>query len=489
MSMNRVSSISDLIHRVATSCLQNPLAVTDHHHHQSLESSQNSSSNPTEYEEIESEEEEEEENGSGGLREENQRKKKINGLEKDSREIEELMTEVFESISVMKKAYVKLQQAHSPWDQEKISVADIAVVSELRKLGVLKERFRRRNRSNGGGEENGRRGFVPLREIVAPYEAAMEELKKQVKTKDTEIENLEQKLQNAITTINSSTNGRSSTGKRGKFLSRRRVSSCSLGHVAGVAPAAEQFESTTSQMKEVSKSFTALLLSLMRSAGWDINAAVRSIESATATTAVKEGDNMASVNGPQHAKYALESYISQKMFHGFDHETFYIDGSLSSLLNPDQFRKDCFTQFQDMKSMEPTELLGILPTCNFGKFCTRKFLSIVHPKMEESLFGNLEHHEMVSAGNHPRSQFYGEFLKLAKSVWLLHLLAFSLDPSPCHFQASKGAEFRKEYMESVVRFSSGRMPLALTVAFPVSPGFKLGNGSVIKARVYLVSRT
>ncbi|KAI3988817.1 hypothetical protein MKX01_016388 [Papaver californicum] len=486
MSMNRVSSISDLIHRVATSCLQNPLTFTDHHH-QSLGFSQDSSSNPTEYEEIESENEEEEENGFGVLRNDIQKKKK-NGLEKESREVEELMNEVFESISVMKKAYVKLQQAHSPWDQEKMSVADIAVVSELRKLGMLKERFRRRNRSSGGGgEESGRRGFVPLREVVAPYEAAMEELKKQVKAKETEIENLEQELQNVTTTINS-TNG--SIGKRGKFRSRRRVSNCSIGHVAGVAPAVEQFKSTTSQMKEASKSFTSLLLSLMRSAGWDIDAAVRSIESATTTaTTINKGDNMATVNGPQHAKYALESYISQKMFHGFDHETFYIDGSLSSLLNPDQFRKDCFTQFQDMKSMEPTELLGILPTCNFGKFCTKKFLSIVHPKMEESLFGNLEHHELVSAGNHPRSQFYGDFLKLAKSVWLIHLLAFSLDPSPCHFQASKGAEFRKEYMESVVRYSSRRMPVGLTVGFPVSPGFKLGNGSVIKARVYLVSRT
>ncbi|RZC79392.1 hypothetical protein C5167_003582 [Papaver somniferum] len=488
MSMNRVSSISDLIHRVATSCLQDPLTDTHHYHHQSVGSSQNSSSNPTEYEEIQSENEEDEKEN-GVLGNEKQKKKK-NGLEKESREIEELMGEVFESISVMKKAYVKLQQAHSPWDQEKMSVADIAVVSELRKLGMLKERFRRRNRSNGGGEQetgSGRRGFVPLREVVAPYEAAMDELKKQVKAKDIEIGNLEQKLQNAITTINS-TNG--SNGKRGKFHSRRRVSNCSLGHVAGVAPGAEQFESTTSQMKEASKSFTTLLLSLMRSAGWDMDAAVRSIESASpTTTTIDKGNNMASVNGPQHAKYALESYISQKMFHGFDHETFYIDGSLSSLLNPDQFRKDCFTQFQDMKSMEPTELLGILPTCTFGKFCTKKFLSIVHPKMEESLFGNLEHHELVSAGNHPRSQFYGDFLKLAKSVWLLHLLAFSLDPPPCHFQASKGAEFRKEYMESVVRFSSRRMPVGLTVGFPVSPGFKLGNGSVIKARVYLVSRT
>lgn len=166
-----------------------------------------------------------------------------------------------------------------------------------------------------------------------------------------------------------------------------------------------------------------------------------------------------------------------------------MDGSLSSLLNPDQFRRDCFTQYRDMKAMDPSELLGILPTCHFGKFCSKRYLSIVHPKMEESLFGDLEQRRQVLAGNHPRSQFYVEFLQLAKAVWLLHLLAFSLDPAPSQFEASRGAELHPQYMESVVKFSNGRVPAGQIVGFPVSPGFKLGNGSVIKARVYLVSRT
>ncbi|XLR36819.1 hypothetical protein HN51_023583 [Arachis hypogaea] len=118
-----------------------------------------------------------------------------------------------------------------------------------------------------------------------------------------------------------------------------------------------------------------------------------------------------------------------------------MDGSLSTLLNPDQFRRDCFTQYRDMKSMDPAELLGILPTCHFGRFCSTKYLSIVHPKMEESLFGNLEQ----------QSQ------------------------SIC----------------SVVSFSGGTVPPGYVVGFPVSvsPGFKLGNGSIIKARVYLMSLT
>lgn len=92
-------------------------------------------------------------------------------------------------------------------------------------------------------------------------------------------------------------------------------------------------------------------------------------------------------------------------------------------------------------------------------------------------------------GHHPRSHFYGEFLGLAKAVWLLHLLAFSLDPPPSHFEASKGAEFHLQYMDSVVKISGNQVGMSpMVVGFPVSPGFKLGNGSILKARVYLVPK-
>ncbi|MFS7902694.1 putative protein gravitropic in the light 1 [Helianthus anomalus] len=252
----------------------------------------------------------------------------------------------------------------------------------------------------------------------------------------------------------------------------------------------EHFESCISSVKEGSKSFTSSLLSLMKSAHWDIAATVRSIEASTATTTTSTPTATTdSIVGPNHAKYALESYVNRKIFQGFDHETFYMDGSLSSLLNPDQFRTECFTQYRDMKAMDPIELLGVLPTCQFGKFCSKKYISIVHPKMEESLFGDLEQRRQVLAGNHPRTRFYGEFLVLAKAVWLLHLVAFSLDPPPTHFEGSRGAEFDSRYMESVVRFPGGRVAAGHVVGFPVSPGFKLGDGSVVKARVYVVPRS
>ncbi|KAI5321777.1 hypothetical protein L3X38_030848 [Prunus dulcis] len=487
----KVSNFSDLIQRVAASCLLHPLAAGRHNPGNSPvsrgggdeedEACENESCD--EHDEDDEEEEDEGEIGDGGL---GFRAREDRGTSTKTKtevmEMEMAMREVFDAVSAMKKAYVSLQEAHSPWNPEKLRTADVAVVGELRKLGVLRERFRRRCTAGGGG--GGGSGVVmtasTLREVVAPYEAAVEELKREVKSREVEIQNLKEKL-NGVVNISHS--------KKGRSLSRRKVGCSSQAQVA-VAPAPELFEATMSQVREASKSFTSLLLSLMRGAHWDIAAAVRSIEAATATAITAGSFSTSSIIATQNgnAKYALQSYISRKLFQGFDHETFYMDGSLSSLLNPDQHRRDCFARYRDFKAMDPTELLGILPTCQFGKFCNAKYLAIVHPKMEESLFGDLEQRRHVLDGGHPRSEFYGEFLGLAKAVWLLHLLAFSLDPAPSQFEASRGAEFHPDYMDSVVKFAGGRVPSGQVVGFPVSPGFKLGNGSVIKARVYLVNR-
>ncbi|XP_010483511.1 PREDICTED: IRK-interacting protein-like isoform X2 [Camelina sativa] len=477
---NKVSNFSDLIQRVTASCLLHPLSA----------GRQDLSGNRRE--EYDSEEEIQYEDAleKEDVKDETIRVKSKSGVSLETvQEMEMVMDEVFTAAAALKRAYVALQEAHSPWDPEKMHDADMAMVAELRRIGLLRERFRRMRGtgSGGGGRRKNDSGRGLLRDAVAPYEAVVKELKKEVKVKDTEIENLKEKVK-AATSMANGTGG----GKKHRLLSSRKVN-CSTQ--IAVSPVPELFEMTMIQVKEASKSFTGILLSLMRAAHWDIAAAVRSIEAASAASdGVSASSFASSVQSSvpnQHAKFALESYICRKIFQGFDHETFYMDGSLSSLINPDQYRRDCFAQFKDMKAMDPMELLGILPTCHFGKFCSKKYLSIIHHKMEESLFGDSEQRELVLAGNHPRSQFYGEFLGLAKAVWLLHLLAFSLDPSPSHFEANRGAEFHSQYMESVVRFSDGRVPAGQVVGFPVCPGFKLshqGKGSIIKSRVYLVPR-
>jgi hypothetical protein len=212
----KVSNFSDLIQRVTASCLLNPLVpvrkvVEDDSPYESEEEEH--------YDIVDDDEDEEEEEEDPSEENVDFSEEKMVGMKiLKIKQMEVLMEEVFETVSSMKRAYVKLQEAHSPWDPEKMRVADVAVVSELRKLAVLRERFRR----NGGGKKGGRRrgfGVASVREVVAPYEAVVEELKNEVKVKDLEVQNLKEKLEGVVAL---SSNG-SGEKKPGRSQSKRKL--------------------------------------------------------------------------------------------------------------------------------------------------------------------------------------------------------------------------------------------------------------------------
>lgn len=198
----KVSNFSDLIQRVTASCLLNPLVpvrkiVEDD---SPYESEENRDEEQEHYhsDDVDDDDEDEDENGDPLEENDEFNEDKMMGMKiLKVKQMEALMEEIFETVSSMKRAYVKLQEAHSPWDAEKMRVADVAVVTELRKLAVLRERFRR----NGGGRKGGRRrgfGVASVREVVAPYEAVVEELKNEVKVKDLEVKDLKEKLEGVV---------------------------------------------------------------------------------------------------------------------------------------------------------------------------------------------------------------------------------------------------------------------------------------------------
>ena len=226
---NKVSNFSDLIQRVTASCLLHPLAAVRQDSGEIAGKNRQGHEASYDSDELEDDEEAgevEDEWSKEGIRAREVPKGELVGVEKLV-EMEILMNEVFDVVSTMKKAYVNLQDAHCPWDPERMRVADVAVVAELRRLGVLRERFRRSLIVHGSGGGRGRRrnGVVGmLKEVVAPYEAAMEELKKEVKSRDVEVENLKEKLKNSMALAKGSSYG----GKKGRSQSKRKVS-CSFG--------------------------------------------------------------------------------------------------------------------------------------------------------------------------------------------------------------------------------------------------------------------
>ncbi|KAI6686896.1 hypothetical protein NL676_032809 [Syzygium grande] len=106
--------------------------------------------------------------------------------------------------------------------------------------------------------------------------------------------------------------------------------------------------------------------------------------------------------------------------------------------------------------------------------CTTKNNKKSWPSTAKPINGNSSTIQEEATNGTTKSE---EFLELAKVVWLLHLLAFSLDTATSLFEASRGAELHPQFMESVVKFlGGGQVPASHVVGFPVSPGFKLGNG-------------
>lgn len=224
----KVATVSDLLHRAATSCLSQRFLPGTRALDEDGWSSEEEALNWNENERNErnvrnvretdsiaraiarekDEEEEEEEEKRLRLWEEDKDKDKDNGKDQeqdknpllssttsdqqDLKKLEALLAQVFDSVSSVKRAYRTLQQAHCPWDPHKMHAADAGVVSELRKLERLRDRFRR-----GRGRETGPVAASSLSEAVAPYEAALDDLKKQLKVKEAEAENLRQKLRSS----------------------------------------------------------------------------------------------------------------------------------------------------------------------------------------------------------------------------------------------------------------------------------------------------
>ncbi|KAJ0932716.1 putative protein gravitropic in the light 1 [Helianthus annuus] len=113
-------------------------------------------------------------------------------------------------------------------------------------------------------------------------------------------------------------------------------------------------------------------------------------------------------------------------------------------------REFFFDKFMELKSLKAREYITWKPTSVFAEFCRCKYLKLIHPKMEASLFGNLNQRNLVNARKFPETAFFDSFLEVAKWVWLLHCLAFSFSPDGATvFQVPKGSRFSEVFMDSV----------------------------------------
>lgn len=357
-----------------------------------------------------------------------------NGNACDHVEIKKL----FDTLLELKLAYVKLQEAHIPYDSEKLRAADEEVISRLDSLCTIKQACKEKllNEANSVSA----RSALLLAEIQVK-ERALEKLKSQAIHKDKEVANLRWKLQE-LELRNKKLAEEIKEQERERFAG--------LNH--------HSLENVVKAVGKAIHDFAKPLIALMKISDWDLDKAVNAIE-ASVVYAKRS-----------HKKYAFEAYVSRRMFHGFTVQPRFL-GNI-------------------MKLDDPIVALMEDPQSSFAKFCRTKYLLVVHPKMEESFFGNLDHRKFVENGFHPCTPFYRAFVRMARCVWYLQALIAFIEPKAKIFGVKQGSEFSDLYMEvleelkELMTLDKDKGQERYKVEFMIMPGFKLGE-TLIRSQVYV----
>ncbi|XP_031481993.1 protein GRAVITROPIC IN THE LIGHT 1-like [Nymphaea colorata] len=362
---------------------------------------------------------------------------------------------IFANIAAFESAYLQLQTAHTPFDVENVKAADRSAIAQLRKLSEVKHSYRT---------------CSELPSLNWLLEAQVEERQSMLRTYEMTVNRLQSEIDRMDSEASVLKAHKEKLIRRNSVLTKRleelnfRRASLSLS----------VFDSALREAIRLSHSFTKVLIDYMKHKRWDLDSAADSLH--PGIDYAKKG----------HNRYAFLSYVCLEMFRGFDDESF-------SELNVSSFEeKDHLKRFISCSSIDALEVLRREEEGGFSKFCRKKYLQLVHPKMELSFLGNTEQRDVIanySCSSWPLTNpLLVSFVKMAHAIWLLHILASAFESALGIFQVKRGARFSMVFMENVVRKSvvadSGDAGSAPIVGFTVVPGFRIGK-TVIQCQVYL----
>ncbi|KAL8027017.1 hypothetical protein ABFS82_14G065400 [Erythranthe guttata] len=342
---------------------------------------------------------------------------------------------LFDALLALKLAYMKLQEAHIPYDPEKIRAADEEVVSSIETLCSIKKAYK----ENLLKEDNtvSACSALLLAEIHVK-EKALEKLKSRAKNKGKEVAVLRRELQELETRNN---------GIAEEINKREKESFKGLNHYS--------FENIVKAVGKAIHDFAKPLIALMKHSEWDLDKAASAIQPSVVYAK------------RSHKKYAFEAYVARRMFHGFSQN------------------QPCFEE-NVMKLDDPIAALMEYPQSSFAEFCRDKYLLVVHRDMEVSFFGNLDHRSFVANGIHPHTPFYRAFVRMARFVWYLQGFSAFIEPRAEIFGVKEGSDFSNFYMEIPKELEEYKSLVGerYKVEFMVMPGFKIGE-TLIKSQVYV----
>nr|CAD1843221.1 unnamed protein product [Ananas comosus var. bracteatus] len=369
---------------------------------------------------------------------------------------EALLASVFASVSAVKAAYAELQLAQSPYDPDAIESADRAVVAELKRLSELKQCFFKKQLPPpplalpAQVEEQ--------RHVLRTYQITARKLESEIALRDAEVLSARDDLRGAEQRVRA---------LEARLRPGRSLAALDDLHLSGLNP-------PTSSPRSAAPS----------------NPCAPSPNPWRARWSPRGGT---SPPPPRRAPAAARSLRTRR---------------IGDEVGTDWSRRRFFDEFTELKSARAKHFLDAgTPRSPLGRFYRAKYLTLVHPKMESSFFGDLDQRALVSLGRgFPDTPWFAAFAEAARRVWLLHCLFFAFEGEGegegegeegkvterdrIIFQARRGERFSEVYMESVAENDNGSggggggtSPI---VGFTVVPGFRVGR-TLIQCMVYLAS--
>ncbi|CAL5381475.1 unnamed protein product [Camellia sinensis] len=381
----------------------------------------------------------------------------------DTQFAETLISSLCATISSFEAYYLQLQTAHSPFDEDTIKAADKALVSHLQRLSDFRNWFRdfRKNPN-----------CILDFPIGSCSEAQVQENQSKLRALDTVFNRLQSEIDDKDTKVLALRQELDKIHKSNSKLSKKLLNSSSNSKPSSNSPmevllTIRVFDSMLREACRSLHSFTKLLIDLMKKAGWDLDLASNSVHSEI--DYAKKG----------HSRYAFLSYVSLGMFRGFDSENFGLDlnGIVCNGNNSNSEKNSSLKQLIEHVTCNPMEVLSKNPSCEFSRFCEKKYQHLIHPSMESSIFINLDQNEVVLNSWKSLSAFYESFVKMSSSIWLLHKLAYSFNPIVEIFQVERGIDFSMVYMEDVTKKGvfpgKGRPKVGFTCFHPILSAFSV----------------
>ncbi|KAH7277370.1 hypothetical protein KP509_39G047600 [Ceratopteris richardii] len=224
------------------------------------------------------------------------------------------------------------------------------------------------------------------------------------------------------------------------------------------------FEMATMRARFSIRSFSKALIKQMEASGYSVLRTLSELEPNVAFTK------------KEHVVYTLESRINKAFFHCFENDSF-DDSGLLQILDPIARCAARLEEFQRMKLVEVDDTVNASHPAfepSFRRFCQRK---------TKELWSQFSWHIVFNSAEE-REGFTAAFLDAAKCVWLLHRLAFSVQPHVQILRVGKGLHIDPVYVDAVPALD---VPCGLCgsckVEFLIMPGFQ-AMGKVIKCQVY-----